>query len=306
VARISSPMPALFPNPDMNREFQLLKALNTTDFPVPEMLWLEEDPAILGAPFVTMARARGRIAPDNPPYTMAGWVLELSEAQQATLWDNGLGAIAALSAIDIRPLMLDFLPAPEPNQTPSEERVAFAERYLRWAVGDRVFPLLETGVVWLKENCPAVPEPLAICWGDGRLGNMMFDDQLNLVAALDWEQATLSSRELNLGWWLFSRRTHGEGLGIELPPGFPSRAHDIARYEELTGRAVAHIDFYEVLNGVIGAIAVMRIGDTMIRAGALPADSAMPSVNPASVALAGLLGEPIPTGELTSWATNSG
>jgi hypothetical protein len=126
---------------------------------------------------------------------------------------------------------------------------------------------------------------------------------LELVAALDWEQATLSSRELDLGWWLFSRRTHGEGLGIALPPGFPSREQDIARYEELTGEPVRHIEFYEVLNGLIGAIAVMRIGDTMIRAGALPADSPMPSVNPASVALAGLLGEPVPTGEVTSWAT---
>jgi aminoglycoside phosphotransferase (APT) family kinase protein len=308
VARITSPVPALFPNPSMDREFALLKALNRTKLPVPEMLWLENDPAVLGAPFVTMERVRGRTPADNPPYTAEGWVLELTPDQQATLYDNGLRTVAAVAGVDIEALDLDaFLDGrgPEAGETPSEERVAFAERYLAWASEGREFPLLQNALAWVKEHCPAVPEPLALTWGDGRVGNMMFDDDLEVVAALDWEQAALSSRELDLGWWLFSRRTHGEGLGIELPPGFLTREQTIARYEQLTGEPVRHIDFYEILNGLIGAIAVMRIGDTMIRAGALPADSPMPSVNPASVALAGLLGLPVPTGEVTSWVTSS-
>jgi aminoglycoside phosphotransferase (APT) family kinase protein len=287
----------------MDREFSLLRGLSRTDLPVPEVLWLEQDPAVLGAPFVTMERVRGRIPGDNPPYTQTGWVLELSPDEQARLYDNGLKAVAAVSACDWRALGLDdCLARPAAGETTSEERVRFAEEYLEWATQGRSFPLLEAALEWLKRHCPAEEEPIVLSWGDSRLGNMMFDDELGVVAALDWEQAALGSPELDLGWWLFSRRTHGEGLGLDLPPGFPTREQTIARYEQLTGREVRQIDFYEAFNGLVGSIAVMRIGDTMIDAGALPADSPMPAVNPASISLAGMLGLPTPAGEVTSWA----
>jgi hypothetical protein len=42
----------------------------------------------------------------------------------------------------------------------------------------------------------------------------------------------------------------------------------------------------------------------MIAAGALPADSPMPAVNPASTSLARMIDVPVPTGEITSWATS--
>jgi aminoglycoside phosphotransferase (APT) family kinase protein len=67
--------------------------------PLPRVYWLEEDPAVLGAPFMTMERVAGRIPPDNPPYTASGWVLSLSAEQQRLLYDNGLGAIAAIGAL---------------------------------------------------------------------------------------------------------------------------------------------------------------------------------------------------------------
>jgi aminoglycoside phosphotransferase (APT) family kinase protein len=271
------------------------------------MFWLEQDPAVLGAPFVTMDRVRGRVPGDNPPYTVKGWVLELSPAEQERLYDNGLKTVAAVSRCDWRALGLDDvagLGMPDSSETTSEERLRFAEGYVDWATRGRSFPVLDGALRWLAEHCPSEAEPLHLSWGDSRLGNMMFDDELNVMAALDWEQASIGSRELDLGWWLFSRRTHGEGLGIELPSGFPSREQTIARYEELTGQEVRHIDFYEIYNGLVGATAVMKIGDTMIDAGALPPDSPMPAVNPASIALAALIGIPAPEGVVTSWATS--
>ena len=228
---------------------------------------------MLGAPFVTMERVRGRIPADNPPYTMEGWVLDLTAEEQARLYDNGLKAVAAVSRCDWQSLGLDTIDGlgmPLAAERTSEERLRFATGYLEWATRGRPFPVLDSALDWLTDRCPTEDEPLHLSWGDFRLGNMMFDDDLNVVAALDWEQASLGSRELDLGWWLFSRRTHGEGLGIELPPGFPTRAETIARYEELTGEEVRNIDYYEVYNGLVGATAVMKIGDTMINAGALP------------------------------------
>jgi aminoglycoside phosphotransferase (APT) family kinase protein len=303
VARIQSPGPSLFPNGDMRREHRLLTALNGSRVPLAEMLWLEDDPAVLGAPFVTMQRVRGRIAGDNPPYTAEGWVLDLGAEGQARLYDNALRATATVARVDPARVAHAGLDRPRPGETASEERVRFVGEYVEWATQGRSFPLLDAGLEWLRERCPAVDEPLFLSWGDARLGNMIVGEDLEVVAALDWEQAVIGSAELDLSWWLFSRRTHGEGLGLELPPGFPSRDATIARYEELTGLSMPHIDFYEVLSGVIGATAVMRIGDTMIDAGLLPPDSPMPAVNPASIALAGLIDAPVPTGVVTSWAT---
>jgi aminoglycoside phosphotransferase (APT) family kinase protein len=301
-ARITTPMPSLFPDSDLRREFALLKAVNNSNVPIPEILWLEEDPSILGAPFMTMERVRGRIPEDNPPYTASGWVLRLPVEAQARLYDNGLKALASVVNTDWSELDVTGLRRPEPQETTAQERIRFAEEYLSWATRGRCFPVLDAGLAWLKDHCPDDAEPVTLSWGDSRLGNMVFDDDLNVIAALDWEQAAFGSPELDLGWWLFSRRTHGEGLGLPLPPGFPSRRKTIKRWEELTGRIAEHIDFYEMFNGVVGATAVMRIGDTMIQAGALPPDSTMPTHNPASLALAGMLGIPI-GGNVTSWAT---
>jgi aminoglycoside phosphotransferase (APT) family kinase protein len=305
VTRLQAPGVALFPNPDLRREFLPLKALGRTPVPLPRVYWLEEDPAILGAPFMTMERVAGRIPPDNPPYTAAGWVLELSAEEQATLYDNGLRAIAAISGTDWRALGIECLDRPLDGITTSEERVEFAAGYFEWAAEGRSVPTLEAALEWVRTNCPASDEPLVVSWGDARIGNMVFGENLEVVAVLDWEQAVLGSPELDLGWWLFSRRTHGEGLGLELPPGFPSREATIARFEELTGHEVRHADFYEAYNGLLGSIAVMRLGDKLVEAGALPADSPMPMVNPAVVALAGMLGLPAPTGTVTSWATKT-
>jgi aminoglycoside phosphotransferase (APT) family kinase protein len=304
VARIQTPGPSLFPNGDMRREHRLLRALNDTDVPLPEMLWLEDDASVLGAPFVVMERVRGRIAPDNPPYTAEGWVLELGREDQARLYDNALKATAAVAAVDPSLVAGAGIDRPAPGEAPSEERLRFAADYVEWATQGRAFPVLDAGLEWLRESCPAVEEPLVLSWGDARLGNMIVGDDLDVVAALDWEQAVIGSPELDLSWWLFSRRTHGEGLGLDLPPGFPSRDETIARYEELTGHEMTHIDFYEVLSALIGAVAVMRIGDTMIEAGLLPADSPMPAVNPASISLARMIDVPVPTGTVTSWAVS--
>ena len=224
VARITSPMPALFPNPDMNREFALLTALNRTDLPVPEMFWLEQDPAVLGAPFVTMERVRGRIPGDNPPYTVEGWVLELSPAEQGRLYDNGLKAVTAVSQCEWRALGLEDISGlrmPGSGETTSEERLRWAESYLEWATQGRPFPVLESALAWLKNHCPSEKEPLRLSWGDSRLGNMIFDEELNVIAALDWEQAAPATASSTLGGGCSAATPTARGLGLSSRPGSP-------------------------------------------------------------------------------------
>lgn len=58
----------VFPRYDMARQYRTMRLVAThTDLPVPRTLWLEEDPAHLGAPFFVMARADGRVPRTSCP-----------------------------------------------------------------------------------------------------------------------------------------------------------------------------------------------------------------------------------------------
>ena len=49
-----------------------------TDVPAPNVLFSEPEPSVLGGPFLVMERIDGRVPPDDPPYTISGWLLELA------------------------------------------------------------------------------------------------------------------------------------------------------------------------------------------------------------------------------------
>src|SRR4051812_11281650 len=52
---------------DMNREYTAMAALEKTDVPVPRMLHLERDPALLGQPFYVMEAVAGHVCRDSLP-----------------------------------------------------------------------------------------------------------------------------------------------------------------------------------------------------------------------------------------------
>ncbi len=86
VARVQPSGPAVFPSYHLDVEFQVMKALGEhTPVPVPRAFWQDDDPSVLGAPFLVMGRVDGRIPADDPPFTATGWVLDLTPGEQATL-----------------------------------------------------------------------------------------------------------------------------------------------------------------------------------------------------------------------------
>jgi aminoglycoside phosphotransferase (APT) family kinase protein len=83
-----------------------------------------------------------------------------------------------------------------------------------------------------------------MCWGDARLGNVMFDDDRNVVALLDWELATISPAEYDLAWYLVLDRLTSKFSGAV--PGFLARDDAIAHYEQHLGRPVADLEWHEI------------------------------------------------------------
>lgn len=290
VVRLQPTGPALFPTYDLDIQYRVMKALDERSVvPVPTMLWKEEDATILGAPFFVMERKEGQIPLDDPVFTMTGWVLDLSPERRARLCDNAAQVLADIHAIDWETLDLGFLTSPERGATPLDQLLVELGEFYDWVVEEQRNPVVEAALSWAHENRPTETEPVVLTWGDCRIGNMVFNEDLSVAAVLDWEMASLASPELDLGWWTFALRYFTEGIGAPLPEGFPTSEEFLARYEELTGHEVKHHAYYEILTGLRAAIITHRIALLSIKAGLLPEDSDMALNNGATQVLARLL-----------------
>jgi aminoglycoside phosphotransferase (APT) family kinase protein len=304
VARVAPSGPAVFPSYDLGREFRVMRALAThSSVPVPHVRWLEESADVLGAPFIVMDRVDGRVPSDDPPFTAAGWVLELAPEQRGALAERSLRVLADVHAVDWRALGLDEL-APVDGRDPFDADLAYWRETFEWAREGDENPAVEAGLRWIEEHRPAERGPIVLNWGDARVGNMIFGEQLDVLAVLDWEMVGLGRAEIELGWWLFMVRHHTEGIGAPLPDGFPTREQAIALYERHSGRPVRDLDYFEVWAAVRLSILMHRAGNLMIEAGLLPPGAPMRLNNPASQLLARLIGAAAPTGEAQSFIGN--
>jgi aminoglycoside phosphotransferase (APT) family kinase protein len=301
VARVQPDAPGVFRHYDLAKEARVMRALAGL-VAVPEVLFTEDDPAVLGAPFLVMARVDGRIASDDPPFTAAGWVLELSGEERARLWDDSLRTLAGIHSADWRGLGLDFLDTAERGAGLAAQ-LALWERTFTWAAEGEPNPTIESALEWLRGH-PPEESGRVLNWGDARVGNLIVGPDLAVAAVLDWEMVTLGSRELDLGWWLFLMRHHTEGIGLPLPSGVPTHEQTVARYRELTGHEVRDIHYWEVFAGTRLAIIMVRAAHMMISAGLLPPDATMAVSNPAVQLVAGLLDLPEHAGERVSFIGN--
>jgi aminoglycoside phosphotransferase (APT) family kinase protein len=121
---------------------------------------------------------------------------------------------------------------------------------------------------------------------------------------IDWEMAAIASPEMDLGWCVFIARLYTDGIGVPVPEGLPARAEIVARYEQLTGRRIRNIDYYEAFAALRLSIVMLRVGKLLIDSAALPPDSPMPLNNPASQLLSALTGAPAPEGT-AQWIVGS-
>ena len=304
VARVAPEGPAVFMQYDLAKEFEVMGALaEHTAVPVPRVRWLEEDLAVLGAPFLVMERAVGEIAGDDPPFTTGGWVLELDDAAQRRLCETSLETLAHIHAADWRALGLESL-LPADGGDPFDAELALWRDVDAWARAGDADATVDAGWAWLEAHRPADDREPVLSWGDARIGNMMFAPDQSVTAVLDWEMVGLGPAEAEVAWYLFLLRHHTEGIGAPMPPGFPSREELVAIYEQASGREVRDLGFYEVWAAVRLSIIMHRAGNLMIEVGLLPPDAPMKVNNPASQLLAKLVGADAPTGESQSFIGN--
>ncbi len=291
VFRVAPTRHLLFLDAEFSTQYKVMRALSEggTGVQLPPLGWYEEDPSWLGVPFFTMGHVEGQVPPDNLPYTMEGWVLEATPVEQERMWWSGLEAMARVHRADWRRLDLHWLDRPGRGRPGLDQQLSYYRSFLDWSAKGRPQPVAEAAWDWLVANRPDEEGEVVLCWGDSRLGNIIWQD-FRPAAVVDWEMATLGQPELDLGWWLYFDRQFSEGLAVPRPPGFPSHDETVARYGELVGRPMRDLEYYQVFSGFRFAVILCRLADLMIESGQWPADSDMGTNNLATQFTAQLLG----------------
>ena len=292
VARIQPTGEGLFPTYDVGRQFNVMRALESSSVPVPATLWLEPDSSILGAPFYVMEYVDGHIPSDDPSFAAAGWFMDLSVPQRGLLIQNALAALVDIHALDWRQLGVDWLQKPGSGSAAARE-LAYYEEFYRWAAEGLHVPVIEAGLAWARDHIPSEKD-LVLSWGDSRIGNVIFDDDLGVRAVIDWEGASIAPREKDLGHWLQLTHVYTEQFGLALPEGCPGRDALLGRYEDYSGYRLGDVHFFEVMAGIHSSIQAMRALSLMGRTSGAGRNEAAIANNPFTRGLARLIGFDLP------------
>jgi len=290
VARLEPEEYVMFPYYDVAAQAKTLQLLEATEVPVPVVRWSEADKSIVGVPFYVMTRVEGRIPTDNPPMHDEGWIAEeTTEAEREAIWWNGLEAMCKVHRLDWKGLGFDFLAEPKRGDNALDQQLDYWREYFRWGMEASRHPDIAEALVYLEANKPS-EQPVALCWGDSRLANQIFDG-VDCVAVLDWEMARLGDPVQDLAWWLASDRCFSEGLELERLAGIPGKEETIARWEEFIGRKAANFDYYTILALTRFSMNMARVGQYMKRIEIIDEENEFDYENLASITLRRALSE---------------
>jgi aminoglycoside phosphotransferase (APT) family kinase protein len=225
---------------DVVREARTVAALAASGVPVPEVLAVCADDAVIGAPFAVTAWIDGTVV--GAPDQVAAVLPEPRHRQQIT--EELVTTLARLHQTD--PTLL----GPErPGPAYVERQVArFGESWE--AVKTRELPQVAELANRLLDARPRQPHT-GIVHADFRLGNCMLGADGRLLAVLDWELASRGDVLADLAYLLNNWEgvdEPGRPVWMQTPPtragGFPARDWLVERYAELTGFDVVPISYY--------------------------------------------------------------
>ena len=219
----------------IEREFKVMKALAGSAVPVPRMLALCEDEAVIGRAFYLMEFMGGRVMWDQ---TLPG----LDKPQRGAIYAELCRVLAALHSVDHAVVGLSDYG--KPGNYFERQIGRWSKQYL--ASITTPIEAMDKLMAWLPANMPDSaldPSEVAIVHGDYRLDNVVFHPvEPRAIAVLDWELSTLGHPLADFSYhcmsWHIANSGAARGLaGANLSElGIPTEREHLRRYCELTGR----------------------------------------------------------------------
>ena len=217
----------------IEREYRVMAALEGRGVPVPRMLALCEDEAVIGRAFYIMSMVEGRVLWDQ---SLPG----MSPAERGAIYDEMNRVIAALHCVDVQAAGLADYGKPG----------NYFERQIgRWGKQYRAsitqpIDAMDRLVAWLPAHMPASARDdanVAVVHGDFRLDNLVFHpSEPRVLAVLDWELSTLGHPLADfsyhgIAWHIPPGAFRGIGGLDHAALGIPLEADYVRRYCERTG-----------------------------------------------------------------------
>ena len=216
----------------VDREYRVMKALASTDVPVPQMFAYCEDESIIGTAFFIMEYLDGRVFIDQ---SLPG--LQTSERQQ--IYEQMNRTISAIHRQDYVSLGLETFGKPGNYFARQITRWSRQVREANIAIPSPLIKLMD----WLPEHIPSEDET-SLIHGDFRMDNLIFHKtDMRIIGVLDWELSTLGNPLADFAYQCMAWRippTLWRGIqGLDLATlGIPSEAQYIALYEKQIGRPI--------------------------------------------------------------------
>ena len=225
----------------VDREFRVQGALAPTPVPVPRMIALCEDDAVIGAMFYVCEHVPGRSL-DDPRLP------DSSPEERAAIYAEMARVLAAIHSVDPEAVGLgDYGPPGD----------YYARQIDRWTKQYRAcetepVPAMDELMAWLAAHRPADDGRRTLVHGDYRLDNLLIEvDTQRCAAVLDWELSTLGHPLADLAALLMQWRmpTGPEGRGLagvdRVGLGIPSDDAFVDAYAERAGLSeVPRLGFY--------------------------------------------------------------
>jgi aminoglycoside phosphotransferase (APT) family kinase protein len=159
------------------------------------------------------------------------------------MWERTIETLARLHAVDWTKLELGRIEGGNPGDDPRLTALRYWRDYLVHFVkrdpSERT-PVFDEALAWLEAHRPE-PERIALCWGDAKIGNVLYD-RGDVAAMIDWEMARIGDPEMDLpSLYLSDLRAQDSAAGVL--DGTPGADQLVAMYEAASGRRFRHFHY---------------------------------------------------------------
>jgi len=252
VLRVRPPPPGLLEPYDLHRQFTILQAIEPTPVAAPRALWYEPTGRVLGREFYVMERLGGTVYEGQLPAD-----LERAPERINRMSRSLVDALAAIHRVDLAAVGL----SDDDGHDHLRRELAHWTAEMRRVQRDRL-PALERLATELVDRRPEPYPAITLVHGDPKPGNFAFEDD-EVSAVFDWELATVGDPLTDVGYlecmWTSpaSFTCHPRALTVD---------ELVGHYEQLTGIAVRHRDWYRALAGFKLAV-IMLVGAMLFDSG---------------------------------------
>lgn len=252
VVRLAPPGVKRSGNTDVLRQVPLLTTLERTDVPIAPLTWFAaESDSPFGTDTIVQRRMPGRsLSMFHRAAAPAGGRKSTEE-----LIDKAVGALVKVHQVDAEGLTGQW-----DELVPVEKDLAYWFRLIEKVDDPQLLDLgtrLRSAIVELQPT----DDRQGIYHGDYQTNNVLFDDDGEVSAIVDWEIAGIGYVGLDVGWMsmmldpTFWGAEHREKMQIQVDP--PAIRES---YEKYAGEPLPHFDWYRAYSGYrFGAIAAYNL-----------------------------------------------